>query len=143
MFTEIIMFVGLVLIEIFAVPFSGVFGMEDATRTFCISAMHIVSISFIFAGANVAFQGIYQALDGGMESLVISLLRQLVIVFPLAILFAHIAQQDSSKTWLVWTAFPIAELLTMLVGIVLLKRIYHKKADTSKKNFSGKLATEH
>ena len=138
LFTEIIMFVGLVLIEIFAVPFSGVFGMEEATRTFCISAMHIVSISFIFAGANVAFQGIYQALDGGMESLVISLLRQLVVVFPLAILFAHIAQQNPSKTWLVWTAFPIAELVTMLVGIVLLKRIYQKKTGTNRSDFSRK-----
>ena len=143
LFTEIIMFVGLVLIEIFAVPFSGVFGMEDATRTFCISAMHIVSISFIFAGANVAFQGIYQALDGGMESLVISLLRQLVIVFPLAILFAHIAQQNPSQIWLVWTAFPIAEFLTMIVGMVLLKRIYHQKTGTQNANFSGKFATEH
>ena len=38
--------------------------------------MRIISISFIFAGINVAYQGIYQALDGGMESLVISLLRQ-------------------------------------------------------------------
>ena len=40
--------------------------------------MRVISISFLFAGINVAYQGIYQALDGGMESLVISLLRQLM-----------------------------------------------------------------
>ena len=40
--------------------------------------MRLFLISFIFAGINVAYQGIYQALDGGIESLVISLLRQLV-----------------------------------------------------------------
>lgn len=34
--------------------------------------MRIISISFIFAGINIAFQGIYQALDGGIESLVFS-----------------------------------------------------------------------
>lgn len=38
--------------------------------------MRIISVSFLFAGVNVAYQGIYQALDGGMESLVISLLRK-------------------------------------------------------------------
>lgn len=50
--------------------------------------MRIISISFIFAGMNVAYQGIYQALDGGIESLVISLLRQLIIILPLAGIFS-------------------------------------------------------
>ena len=36
----------------------------------------------------MAYQGIYQALDGGMESLVISLLRQLIIILPLAGIFS-------------------------------------------------------
>ena len=34
--------------------------------------MRIISISFPFAGINVAYQGIYQALESGAESLVIS-----------------------------------------------------------------------
>ena len=42
--------------------------------------MRVISVSFLFAGINVAYQGIYQALDGGVESLVISLLRQLIII---------------------------------------------------------------
>ena len=49
--------------------------------------MRIISISLLFAGINVAYQGIYQALNGGLESLVISLLRQLVIILPLAGVF--------------------------------------------------------
>ena len=49
--------------------------------------MRIISISFIFAGINVAYQGIYQELNGGIESLIISLLRQLVIILPLAGIF--------------------------------------------------------
>ncbi len=47
------------------------------SREYFIGAMRVISVSFLFAGINVAYQGIYQALDGGMESLVISLLRQL------------------------------------------------------------------
>ena len=62
--------------------------MPEQSREYFIGAMRIISISFVFAGINVAYQGIYQALDGGIESLVISLLRQLVIILPLAGIFS-------------------------------------------------------
>ena len=57
------------VIEIFAVPFSSLFGLSGETQAICISAMRIISLSFIFAGINIAYQGIFQALDGGFESL--------------------------------------------------------------------------
>ncbi|WP_455195244.1 hypothetical protein [Eubacterium ramulus] len=41
----------------------------------------------------MAYQGIFQALDGGMDSLVISLLRQLVIVLPLAGIFPYLSEK--------------------------------------------------
>lgn len=50
--------------------------------------MRVISVSFIFAGINVAYQGIYQALESGIESLVISLLRQLLLILPLAGIFS-------------------------------------------------------
>ena len=59
-----------------------------AVKNIFIGAMRVISLSFLFAGINVAYQRIYQALDGGMESLVISLLRQLVIILPLAGIFS-------------------------------------------------------
>ena len=58
------------------------------SREYFIGAMRVISVSFLFAGINVAYQGIYQALDGGVESLVISLLRQLIIILPLAGIFS-------------------------------------------------------
>ena len=47
--------------------------MQDSQENIFIAAMRVISVSFLFAGINVAYQGIYQALDGGLESLVISL----------------------------------------------------------------------
>ena len=55
--------------------------------------MRIISVSFLFAGINIAYQGIYQALNGGIESLVISLLRQLIIILPLAGIFFYVCQK--------------------------------------------------
>ena len=141
-FTEFIMFAGLLLIEVFAVPFSGIFGVDGDTLKLFISAMRIISISFIFAGANIAFQGIYQALDGGMESLVISLCRQLILVFPPVLLFTHMAIRNTDAAWFVWTAFPIAECLTMLIGIILLKRLYRNKISGDMRLLSNQSVAE-
>ena len=55
--------------------------------------MRIISASFLFAGINIAYQGIYQALNGGVESLVISLLRQFIIILPLAGIFFRVCQK--------------------------------------------------
>ncbi len=91
--------------------------------------MRIISISFIFAGINVAYQGIYQALDGGIESLVISLLRQLVIILPLAGIFSIFARNGQMGISLILWAFPITEMIACLVGYVFLKGIRKNKVE--------------
>ena len=79
--------------------------------------------------SNVAYQGIYQALDGGVESLVISLLRQLIIILPLAGIFSLFVRNGQMGVSLIWWAFPITEVIACLVGYVFLKRIRKNKVD--------------
>ncbi len=126
LYTFIIMAVGFVALEIFASPFAKMFGLSGETEELCISAMHIVSTCFVFAGVNIAFQGVFQALNGGMESLVISICRQLLFVFPFAFAFAGIARTGVEMYSIMWTVFPIAEFLTAVVAVVLFKRIYKR-----------------
>ena len=90
-YTIVLMILGIAITEIFPASFATLFNAGQS-REYFISAMRVISISFLFAGINVAYQGIYQALDGGIESLVISLLRQLVIILPLAGNFFYICQ---------------------------------------------------
>lgn len=125
-YTAIIMLIGLVIIEIFAVPFSALFGLSGETQSLCISAMRIISLSFIFAGANIAYQGIFQALDGGLESLIISVLRQFLFVLPVAWGFSILARQSSDMIWTVWLTFVIAEALSCIIATIFMKRINHK-----------------
>lgn len=127
LYTLIIMIAGTLAAEILASPLSSVFGLSGETLELCISAMRVISISFVFAGANIAFQGIFQALGGGMESLVISICRQLVFIFPFVFLFVYITEKSPEYNWLVWTSFPVAEILTAAVGALLLKRMYRNK----------------
>lgn len=129
--TLVIMLVGTVLVEVLAGPFSQVFGLSGETQALCISAMRIISISFVFAGANIAFQGVFQALDGGLESLILSLCRQLIFVLPVAWLFARLVSQSVAGSWLVWTTFPIAEIVSVLIACLLMRRINKRIAALS------------
>ncbi len=122
-YTLLIMAAGLVAIEILAKPFSAVFGLSGQTQTLCISAMHFITLSFIFAGANIAFQGIFQALDGGMESLIISVCRQFLFVLPVAFVFSLIVGKNLEMIWLVWLTFPIAEGISVLISMLFMSRI--------------------
>ena len=121
-YTIALMLFGILVTEIFPDAFAALFN-AGKSREYFISAMKIISISFIFAGINVAYQGIYQALDGGIESLVISLLRQLVIILPLAGIFSICVRNGQAGISLIWLAFPITEFAACLVGYVFLKRI--------------------
>ena len=89
LYTFAIMLAGTAAVELFAVPCAYVFGLNGETEALCVSAMRIISVSFVFAGANLAMQGMFQALDGGVESLIVSLSRQIVFVLPTAWLFAQ------------------------------------------------------
>lgn len=124
-YTLAIMVIGLIVLEIFAGSFSKLFGLSGETEMLCISAMRVISISFVFAGANIAFQGIFQALDSGIESLVVSVCRQLLFVLPLAWVFSLIAGTDNIS--LVWSAFPIAEFVTAVIAFIFMKRIRKNK----------------
>lgn len=123
LYTFLIMAVGMILLECFATPFSKVFGLSGETQTLCISAMHIVSLSFIFAGANVAFQGVFQALNAGLQSLIISVFRQFLFVLPVAYLFAQMAIADRGRTWMVWLTFPIAEIISVICACLFMRQI--------------------
>ena len=121
LYTTIIMIAGLLLVEIFASPLAEIFGLSGETEALCISAMRIISVSFVFAGLNIALQGVFQALDGGKEVMVIAFGRQLVFILPVAYLFAEMVRKGSSPS-LVWWTFPIGELLTLIIAYYMLRK---------------------
>ncbi len=127
-YTVVLMIVGMAITEVFPGVFAGLFN-AGSSREYFIGAMRIISISFIFAGINVAYQGIYQALNSGIQSLVISLLRQFVIILPLAGIFSIFVRNGQAGVSLIWWAFPITELAACLVGYGFLKKIRTNKVE--------------
>ena len=127
LFTAVIMLTGFAVLEICAVPFSELSGLSGETQGLCISAIRVISAGFVFAGVNIAFQGVFQALGSGSSSLVISVCRQMTFICPIARLFAAVAQTQDGMEWLVWSVFPIAEILTSAVAVGIFLKIWKKK----------------
>lgn len=84
-----------------------------------IPALRTISLCFIPAAFGIINSTVFQAIGHGMNSLIVSVCRQLVIILPAAWLFA--------KWWGVngtWYAFPFAEIFTLVMSFVLLLRDY-------------------
>lgn len=129
LYTLIIMAAGTILLEVFAEPFAALFGLSGETEQLCVSAMRVISLSFVFAGANVAFQGIFQALESGWQSLVISVCRQILFVLPVAGGFSLVVKNSggTDMMWLVWLTFLIAEGISAVIAVIFMKGISRNK----------------
>ena len=116
-----------ILFEIFAYPLANLFGLAGGTTKeiikVCVKALRISSVGFVFMGISIAIQGILQSIRYALRPLIISLLRLVVFVFPIAYLFT----KSSNVTEIVWWTFPIAEVLTMFISLIILKDSYNKK----------------
>lgn len=119
LYTLVIMLVGAIVLQLFAHQICGIFAIASETQELCIKAIRIITIGYLFVGANIAYQGIFQALGYGVRSLVISVLRLIIIVLPLAWLFTKMPNAST----LIWLAFPVAEAIAFLVAIVSMKKI--------------------
>ena len=81
-----IMAVGTVVFLAIPGPLLRLFDADAAVLAEGISALRLIALSFVCAGVSVILCAALQALGAANSSLVVSLLRQLVLLFPLALL---------------------------------------------------------
>lgn len=122
LYTEVIMLAGFIGLELFANVLIGAFAMSAETESLCVLAARIIAAGFLFAGGNIAMQGVFQALGCGLDSLLVSLLRLCVVVLPLAWLFTKLEHAE----FMIWWSFPIAELAALIVAILCMLRADRK-----------------
>lgn len=125
--TIIITLIISILFEVFAYPLANLFGLTGGRTKeiikVCTTELRISSIGFIFMGVSVAIQGILQSMRYAFRPLTISTLRLIIFVFPIAYLFT----KSNNVTTIVWWTFPIAEILTSIISLFILKDSYNKK----------------
>lgn len=126
LYTAVIMLAGTIILEIAAPVVVSSFSLSEKTSILMKSAVYVISSCFVFAGFNISAQGVFQALDSGGESLIISICRQILFVLPTAWIFSGFLSQDLGNSWILWTTFPIAEILSAIIAVLLLRRTVKK-----------------
>ena len=118
-----IMLIGIIALQLFGAQLVSCFQLSDTAAQLCYTALRIITLGFLFAGANIILQGACQALGNGLYSLVISLLRMVVVTLPLAWLLSRAEQALN----MVWYAFPAAEFTACAVAVALTLHIYRAR----------------
>lgn len=90
-----------------------------------VPALRIISLSFLFAGFCIIAGSVFQALGNGVYSLIVSVARQLLVILPVAYIFAKVFGLS-----MIWWSIPIAETVSLILSALLLKRIYRLKIDS-------------
>lgn len=117
-----IMLAGLAIFQIFPEQLLYLFDASEHMMGIGVPALRIISLSFLFAGYCIVIGSVFQALGNGVYSLITSAARQLVCILPAAWLFASVFGLHA-----VWYAFPLAEIISVVLTTLLFRRIYRKK----------------
>ena len=99
-----------------------IFHPSDDFLAIGISALRTISFHFPLAAVCIAVSASFQALGNGIYSSITSLCRQMFALLPAAYLLSL-----SGQVSLVWFAFPIAEVVSLTVTLILYSRIYKRK----------------
>lgn len=117
-----IMLLGTVLFNVFAHQIIGVFQPTEEMVQIGILALRIISIGFGFAGVSIIISTFFQAIGDGVNSLIISIVRQVGVLLPAAWVLSKLFGVVG-----VWLAFPIAEAIAVVGSIGMLIYQYKKK----------------
>ena len=112
-----IMAVGTVLCLALSGQLIGLFSSNAETIVIGTSALRIICVGFIVSTISVVASGSLEGLGMGVQSLVISLCRYIVVIIPLAWLFCRLLGADG-----IWNAFWVTEVITAGISMV----VYHK-----------------
>lgn len=127
----IVSFVILLVFFIFASSIASLFGMASGNSSSTIvsttaKAIRIACLGYVFMGVTVAIQGIMQGLRYSIRPLILSLLRLIVFVLPIA----HLFTLNSNAKDILWLAFPISEGLTLIVAVIMIIKCKRRTIDT-------------
>lgn len=125
--TTIIMACGTAIFCLFPSQLLKLFNAQGELLELGTTAFVILSLSFILAGINTIIQSTYQALGNGMEALIISILRQVVFILPTAYAFGKIFGK-----YYIWWAFPLAELISIIVNLFMYMKVSKNKLESIK-----------
>ena len=114
-----VMLAGLAVFQLRAEALLEIFDASPDMLSIGVPALRTISLSFLFAGYCIVVGSVFQALGNGVYSLAVSVARQILVILPVAYVFARLWGLNA-----VWWSIPIAEIVSVVMSTVLLRRIY-------------------
>ena len=111
MYSAIIMLLGMLVVELFPAGLLRMFDASENMLDIGARALRIMVTPYVLASFCVISGGLFQSLNKGMLSMVMSLTRQLIVLIPSAFLLAKLGGLQ-----LVWYSYPIAEIFSAAVA---------------------------
>ena len=121
-YSVFIMAIGTMIFQFFPDLILSIFNASPEMLSMGRVALRTASLPFMVAGICIVIGSMFQALGNGFSSMLVSITRQLVVLLPVAYFLSL-----SGDVNMVWWAFPIAEVGSLIASILLYIRIYHKK----------------
>lgn len=134
LFAVSIMFLGLVCVQLFPKQLLLLFDASENMLGIGVPAMRIISLSFIFAGYCIIVGSFFQALGNSIYSMLVSFIRQIIFLVPVAFLLSKTGNVN-----MVWFAWPIAEIASVVVTTVFLRKIMKEKFNFENKKDCGQV----
>lgn len=117
----IYMLAGLAVFEIMPDKLLMIFSASENVMNIGVTALRIIALSFIFAGIGIVSSTVFQSIGNPLHSLLISVLRQLVIILPVAYLLSLTGFVSN-----VWWSYPIAEVASFILSVFFLRKTFKK-----------------
>lgn len=114
-----IMIVGMLMFQSIPDKLLRLFDASEEMLRLGVPALRIISISFPLAGFGIGAGSVFQALGYSVYSMIISLIRQLVVLIPCAYAIGRMTGDVTG----VWWAFVIAELVSLTASALYLRRV--------------------
>lgn len=115
------MLLGFVIFELIPDKLLAIFSASDSLLAIGVPAFRIIAISFIFAGVDIIGGTVFQAIGNPIHSLIMSVMRQLVIILPAAYLLSLLGTVDA-----VWWSYPLAEIASFVLCIIFMRKTLKK-----------------
>ena len=111
--------IGFILFETIPQVLLGMFNASADMLTIGVTALRIIGIHYLIAWFCIIAGTVFQALGKAVFSMIVSIMRQLVVLIPAAYVLARVGGLH-----MVWWSFPIAEVISFIVSTIFLIRIY-------------------
>ncbi len=129
LYAVIVMAVGTIIFETIPAVLLGMFKANDIMLQVGIPALRIIGLSFPFAGMGILLSGAFQAVGKSIYSMLTSIVRQLLVLLPAALVLALIGRSVGNAD-LVWWSFPISETASLVMTLLFYRRMRRTIIDT-------------